>query len=77
MIKFENHSNIKYSVTTEVENDELKICADMNASIKTKNDLLEVGNDFIIDGVSLKLVKSVRQGSEAYYRFEQKTERMI
>ena len=70
MIKLENHSKIEYSVAEELIDNAIKSTIEMNAEIKTANDVLEVGNEFQLLGLNYVLVKSVRNDIKVYYKFQ-------
>lgn len=70
MIKLENHSNIKYSVATELNDSVIKSTIEMNAEIRTANDVLEVGSEFQLLGLTYLLIKSIRNDIKVYYMFQ-------
>lgn len=57
-MEWENHTGINCVIKIEKYLDNIKKVVECNAVVKNRTDLLEVGNEFQIDGGKLELVKA-------------------
>ena len=70
MIKLDNHKEIVFSVANELTDNVIKSTIEMNAEINNPTNVLEVGNEFQLLGLTYLLIRAVRNGNKVYYKFE-------
>ena len=71
MMEWENHTGINCVIKIEKDASDIKKVVECNATVKNRTDLLEVGNQFQVDGSQLELVKANFNQSNkgVYYQF--------